>query len=634
MNKSEHSSSFGNRLLARMGGWYPITVLIIAQLGTSALGLLLTAISSQVNAELSHSQTISATTVGGFLLLTRNIILLVLMSVTSRQMFGRLTKQVKKQPFDADSEEGLAWRQASSFAWRYTIFALAMSLFLILPTVLVYMHVALGTSTAQMVYITLAATAVGLGFAVLEYLIVESLMGPARQALLPKKLAAQLGNLRGFPLLTKILVTVIILLIVGVLLIAPIGYHQTITALSGNIDPHLILKSLQSQLIIVSIGVLLLGFILAYSVTHSISAPIRTMIKTFGKVENGDLTQRLKVISTDEVGKLTIYFNYFLAQLEGLQTSLEERVAFRTKQLNTTLEVGRAATSIRNQDDLISEAVNMIPDRFGHDYAAIFLKDSTGLWAELKNATGAAGQALKQRGYKLVLGGKSVVSTVMTTGQAHIALDVGVEPVQFDNPVLPDTRSEIALPLIVGEQVIGALDLQSSQEAAFSEKDIDTLQGMANQLAIALENTRQFQETWKSQEELRIPQHTQMVEEWSETAQEYEKNRSAAATPGPPTSDSGTPALNVPLTLHLVEAVATQAALATENAHLVQDAQQRAERERILGQVATRMRETLDIDTILRTAVQELRQTFDLDQAEVRLQLTDQTKKTKRQRKS
>jgi GAF domain-containing protein len=473
-----------------------------------------------------------------------------------------------------------------------------------------------------------------LGFAVLEILIVESLMGPAREALLPKQFEAQLGNLRGFPLITKILVTVIILLIVGVLLIAPIGYHQTITALSGKIDSHLILKSLQSQLIIVSIGVLFLGFILAYSVTHSISAPIRHMIKTFGKVENGDFTQRLKVISTDEVGKLTIHFNYLLAQLEGLQTSLEERVAFRTKQLNAALEVGRAATAIRNQDDLIAKAVNMITDRFGHDYAAIFLKDSTGLWAELNNATGAAGQALKQRGYKLVLGGKSVVSIAMTTCQAHIALDVDEEPVQFDNPLLPDTRSEIALPLMVGEQVIGALDLQSSQEAAFSEKDIDTLQGMANQLAVALENAHLFQETWKSLEELRNTPHTHIAEEWSETARGHDENKSAAATPETPTSASGTPALNVPLTLHLVEAVATQAALATENARLVQDAQQRAERERILSQVATRMRETLDIDTILRTAVQEIRQTFDLDQAEVRLQLTDQTKKTKRQRKS
>jgi GAF domain-containing protein len=222
----------------------------------------------------------------------------------------------------------------------------------------------------------------------------------------------------------------------------------------------------------------------------------------------------------------------------------------------------------------------------------------------------------------------------MTTCQAHIALDVDEEPVQFDNPLLPDTRSEIALPLMVGEQVIGALDLQSSQEAAFSEKDIDTLQGMANQLAVALENAHLFQETWKSLEELRNTPHTHIAEEWSETARGHDENKSAAATPETPTSASGTPALNVPLTLHLVEAVATQAALATENARLVQDAQQRAERERILSQVATRMRETLDIDTILRTAVQEIRQTFDLDQAEVRLQLTDQTKKTKRQRKS
>ncbi len=624
MNKSERSSSFGNRLLARMGGWYPITIIISAQLVTSSLGLLLTAMSSQVNADLSHSQTISSTTVGGLLLLTRNIILLALMCVTSRQMLNRLTKRAKKQSIDVDSEEGLAWRQASSFAWRYTTFALTMSFFLILPIALAYMYVALGFSAAQIAYITLTATAIGLSFAVLEYLIVESLMEPAREALLPKQFEAQLGNLRGVPLLTKILAAAIILLISSILLIAPIGFHQMIIALSGKTELLLILKSLQSQLIIVSIGVLLLGFILAYSVTRSISAPIRYMIKTLSKVENGDLTQRLKVISTDEVGTLAIHFNYLLAQLEGLQTSLEERVAFRTKQLNAALEVGHAATAVRSQDDLITEAVNMITDRFGYDYAAIFLKDSTGLWAELNNATGAAGQVLKQRGHKLVIGGKSVVSIAMTTRQAHIALDVGEEPVQFDNPLLPGTRSEIALPLMAGEEVFGALDLQSSQEVAFSEKDVDVLQRMANQLAIALENARLFQETWKSLEELRNTPHTHVAEE----------NKTAMATPGTSAASSGTPALNVPLTLHLVEAVATQAALATENARLGQDAQQRAERERMLSQVATRMRETLDIDTILRTAVQEIRQVFDLDQAEVRLQLADQPKKNKRQKKS
>jgi GAF domain-containing protein len=181
-------------------------------------------------------------------------------------------------------------------------------------------------------------------------------------------------------------------------------------------------------------------------------------------------------------------------ELRDLQGQLEHRVALRTEQLRASTDVGRAAVSILDTNQLLREIVNLITDRFGFYYTAVFLTDSTGRWAVLREATGEAGTILKERKHRLEIGGQSMVGTAMKTRKARIALDVGAEAVRFANPLLPDTRSEIALPLAVGSLVIGALDVQSTQMAAFDEASAAVLQSMADQIAIALSNTLQFQQ--------------------------------------------------------------------------------------------------------------------------------------------
>jgi GAF domain-containing protein len=315
------------------------------------------------------------------------------------------------------------------------------------------------------------------------------------------------------------------------------------------------------------------------------------MIQTFQQIEAGDLKQRVPVTATDEVGELAVYFNRMISRLEELQSGLEKRVAERTEQLNATIEVGREASSILDPDELITKVVNLITDRFNYYYAAIFITDRENRWAELRNATGMAGKTLKAQGHRLELGGQSMVGAAITTSQARIAEEAGTEKVRFVNPLLPDTRSEIALPLIVGGRTIGALDVQSTLQNAFGSEVIETLQGMANQVAVALENARLFQETQASLTELAATHRLYISQAWTEAAREHDSFEYIGTENNPSTLET-TSSVNVPLTLrdqiigqlqldgqqdwteeerNLIEAVATQASLALENARLLEE---------------------------------------------------------------
>jgi GAF domain-containing protein/HAMP domain-containing protein len=223
--------------------------------------------------------------------------------------------------------------------------------------------------------------------------------------------------------------------------------------------------------------------------------PITALTEVAVTVSEGDFSRTAPVARYDEVGVLASVFNSMTASLRDLVTSLEHRVEARTAQLRASSEVGRAAVSILDSDQLLGEVVNLITDRFGFYYAAIFLIDDAGEWAILRAATGEAGQALKDRGHRLATNGQSMVGAVVRSRHARIALDVGTEAVRFANPLLPDTRSEVALPLIVGGQVLGVLDVQSAQAAAFDDASAVVLQAMADQIAVALSNTFQFQQT-------------------------------------------------------------------------------------------------------------------------------------------
>ena len=188
---------------------------------------------------------------------------------------------------------------------------------------------------------------------------------------------------------------------------------------------------------------------------------------------------------------------------------LLDDLGYRRTQLQTAAQVSRAATSILDPDELIRRVVDLARERFALYYVGLFLVDQTGewtgepgRWAVLRAGSGQAGQQMLAQGHMLKIGGESMIGWCVANKQARIALDIGEESVHFNNPLLPATRSEMALPLVSRGQIIGAMTVQSDQEAAFSDEDIAVFQTMADQLAIAIANARLLQETQQTVREL------------------------------------------------------------------------------------------------------------------------------------
>ncbi len=186
------------------------------------------------------------------------------------------------------------------------------------------------------------------------------------------------------------------------------------------------------------------------------------------------------------------------ASLEAYTTDLERRVV----QLQVAADVARDAASLQEVGPLLDRAVDLVRERFGFYHAGIFMIDTRHEYAVLKSATGDAGKQMIAQGHRLKVGEVGMVGYVTGTGQPRIALDVGSDAVYFRNPLLPETRSEMALPLKTGGLVIGALDVQSKQPAAFDDDDVNILQTMADQLAVAIANARLFEATRRQLEEM------------------------------------------------------------------------------------------------------------------------------------
>ncbi|MCS7179619.1 MAG: GAF domain-containing protein, partial [Anaerolineae bacterium] len=188
-------------------------------------------------------------------------------------------------------------------------------------------------------------------------------------------------------------------------------------------------------------------------------------------------------------------------ELEEHRRTLEQRVAQRTAdlvrrtaQLEAASTVARRAAEIRDLNILLDETVRLISERFGFYHVGIFLLDEAGEYAVLRAASSESGRRMVARGHRLAVGEMGIVGYVAGTGKPRIALDVGADAVFFSNPELPHTRSEMALPLKVGERVIGVLDVQSVEPAAFTDEDVAVLQTMADQIALAIENARLLSE--------------------------------------------------------------------------------------------------------------------------------------------
>lgn len=181
-------------------------------------------------------------------------------------------------------------------------------------------------------------------------------------------------------------------------------------------------------------------------------------------------------------------------ELESVRRDLEGRVSERTADLATAIEVGQVSASPLALDKLCGKVVELVRDRLDLYHTGLFLLDQAGEYALLEAGTGEAGRIMKEKRHKLEVGGRSTVGTACARREIQLVPDAGEEPERLENPLLPRTRSGMALPLMVGERILGAVDVQSTQPAAFSQEHIALLQLVAAQVAVAIDNARKLSE--------------------------------------------------------------------------------------------------------------------------------------------
>jgi len=234
----------------------------------------------------------------------------------------------------------------------------------------------------------------------------------------------------------------------------------------------------------------LVSVVVVVFITNRMLRPLGTLSQLAERISHGDWAYRAPEDRNDELGALATGFNRMADDLSGMYQSLEARVEARTQQIRTAAAVARAVVSIPVLDDLMRRAVELIRDRFGYYHVSIFMLDDEGKNAVLRESTGDVGSALKARGHRLAVGSQSTIGWVTANNEPRVASDVRTDPVHFKNELLPETRSEAAVPLQVGGTVLGALDVQSTKPGAFSAEDIEVLQTLADQLSAAIQNAR------------------------------------------------------------------------------------------------------------------------------------------------
>lgn len=173
----------------------------------------------------------------------------------------------------------------------------------------------------------------------------------------------------------------------------------------------------------------------------------------------------------------------------------ENLAQHRADQVLTAAEIARDVSGTLNVEALLQKSVQLVRERFGFYHSSVFLLDEMREYAILRQSTGDAGRKMLQDGHRLAVGSKSIVGQVTALGQPLVINDVTQDPTHLPNPLLPDTRSEMAIPLQVGDRILGALDVQSTQVDAFHAEDIQVLTILADQLAIAILNTELFTTT-------------------------------------------------------------------------------------------------------------------------------------------
>jgi GAF domain-containing protein/HAMP domain-containing protein len=411
-----------------------------------------------------------------------------------------------------------------------------------------------------------------------------------------------------------------------------------------------------------------------------IAAPIQRLTQVASQISAGDLTVQAAAATSDEIGTLASAFNTMTSRLRETLDELEKRVEERTielfsaneknerraKQFEAIAHIARTISSTRDLDVLLSQITTVINREFGFYHIGIFLLDAAKEYAVLSAANSEGGKNMLERGHRLKIGEIGLVGYVTGTGKPRVALDTGVDAIFFDNPDLPETRSELTLPLHVGEQIIGALDVQSTEPNAFLQEDINILSTLADQVSIAIQNAQQFEQTRKALNESEVLSRQFIQTGW----QQFTKNRNLLGirhtgarasilyrrngkeqaedllSRDQSKANRRGASLSLPLKLHgevigsvdirtpdnrpwdqdeldIVIAIIERAAIAMENARLLAESQKRAAKERTIGEISSKISMQSEINELLKTAALELGRT--LPGAEIAIQFNKDT---------
>ncbi len=412
--------------------------------------------------------------------------------------------------------------------------------------------------------------------------------------------------------------------------------------------------------------------IIGMVVSTFISNPILSLTSVAEKIAGGDMEAQAVIHTRDEIETLGNTFNLMTGQLKGFITQLEDRVrdrtkqlaeqnerlVFRSRQLQTVSDVARGIAQTQALETLLNTIVTLISNRFNFYHVGIFLLDNQKQYAVLRAANSDGGKRMLARQHRLEVGQVGIVGYVTGAGKPRIATDVGKDAVYFSNPDLPQTRSEMALPLSAGGNVIGALDVQSVESNAFTQEDIELFATLADQISIALINNQLYEETRKALEDAQNLHRQYLQQEWVKELDEHafpsyvftqqgviasERDRSPEVQKAiksgeiviiPPSKNApeNEPyGMVVPIKIRgevigairlkesmaiikgwteeeitTISNVAEQVGLALETARLFEQTVRRADRERKVLEISSKIRSTTDTQQMIKIAMEEL----------------------------